>query len=63
MREGAKARKLEKGREIALGAPSSTWQSQATGRLRTVGVAEQVFREMAIKEAGIPFGYRRIWAA
>jgi hypothetical protein len=63
LEEGAMGRKLEKGREIASGAPSSNWQSQASGGLRTVGVAEQVVREIATKEAGIPFGSRRIWAA
>jgi len=62
MTEGATGRKLEKGRDIASGAPSFNWQSQVTRGLRTVGVAEQVVREMAVEKAGIPFGSRRIWA-
>jgi hypothetical protein len=62
-REGAKGRELEKGRDIAPGAPSFNGSSQATGGVRTVGVAAQIVRDMAIVEAGIPFGSRRIWAA
>jgi hypothetical protein len=63
MKQGAKGRKLEKGRDIASGAPSFNRRSQATGGLRTVGAREQAFRAMAIQERGIPFGSRRIWAA